>query len=54
MIDFLGAGKVGVSNSPLGDSYALGMAGTGGTSSPLEVVCSALGFGVGSRDEDKF
>jgi hypothetical protein len=54
MLDFLGAGKTGASNSPLGDSYALGMAGTGGTSSPFAFDCSVRGFGVGSRDEEKF
>jgi hypothetical protein len=54
ILDFLGAGKTGVSSSPLGDSYALGIAGTGGTSSPLEFPCSARGLGVGSRDEDRF
>lgn len=40
----------------LGDSYAFGIAGTGGTSSssslfPVE-LCTFLGFGVGSLDED--
>jgi hypothetical protein len=38
----------------LGDSYALGIAGTGGTSSsslfPVE-LCIFLGFGVGNRED---
>jgi hypothetical protein len=45
-------GSIGVS---FGDSYALGMAGTGGTSSsslfPAELL-RLLGFGVGRREEE--
>lgn len=47
----------GSTGDSLGDSYALGMAGTGGTSSssslPAE-LCTfrAFGFGVGSREVD--
>jgi hypothetical protein len=40
----------------LGDSYAFGIAGTGGTSSsssPPAELCTFLGFGVGRRDPDK-
>lgn len=38
-----------------GDSYALGIAGTGGTSSsssPPAELCTFLGFGVGRRELD--
>lgn len=55
-LDFLGAGKACPSSSPLGDSYALGIAGTGGTSSSVFELagCSVRGLGVGNRDEEKF
>lgn len=47
------AEKNGCSISLRGDSNALGIAGTGGTSSfPLEVVVSSRGFGVGRRDDE--
>jgi hypothetical protein len=39
-----------------GDSYAFGIAGTGGTSSsssPPAELCTFLGFGVGRRELDK-
>lgn len=40
--------------SVFGDSYALGMAGTGGTSSSFPLFNdSTRGFGVGSREEEK-
>lgn len=45
----------GSAGESFGDSYAFGIAGTGGTSSsslfPVE-LCTFLGFGVGSLDED--
>ena len=54
-LDFLGAGNTGASSSFLGDSYALGIAGTGGTSSSVSFEdCSVRGLGVGRRDEEKF
>lgn len=54
-LDLRGAGNTGASNSPFGDSKALGMAGTGGTSSSLLLDdCSVRGFGVGKRDDEKF
>ena len=50
------AEKYGWSNSLPGDSYAFGIAGTGGTS-PSELVCvpdvSIFGLGVGRREELK-
>jgi hypothetical protein len=50
------AEKNGCSNSLIGDSNALGMAGTGGTISlsSLTPLVSSLGFGVGSLDEEPF
>ena len=50
------AEKKGWSNSLPGLSYALGMAGTGGTSASVGAVpdVSIRGFGVGKRDEFKF
>jgi len=50
------AEKNGWSCSLPGDSYALGIAGTGGTSSSKVVFpdVSNLGFGVGSREELTF
>lgn len=50
------AEKKGCSCSLPGDSYALGMAGTGGTSSSKVVVpdVSSLGLGVGKREELTF
>jgi hypothetical protein len=42
------------SASVFGDSYALGIAGTGGTSSSVPLFrFSMRGFGVGSREEEK-
>lgn len=45
---------VGSEGDSLGDSYALGMAGTGGTSSsslfPAE-LCTLLAFGAGNRED---
>lgn len=47
--------KNGWSSSAFGDSYAFGMAGTGGTSSaPSAGLLSLRGLGVGSLDVDKF
>lgn len=46
------AEKNGCSISLCGDSYAFGMAGTGGTSSLLTFSGSSCGFGVGSLDDD--
>ena len=48
------AEKNGCSTSLIGDSNALGMAGTGGTISlsSLPLPVSTLGFGVGNRDEE--
>lgn len=43
-----------MSISLIGDSYAFGIAGTGGTISlsSLPTLVSSLGFGVGNRDEE--
>lgn len=52
-LDFRELGGKRASDSVFGDSYALGIAGTGGTSSseaPFDA--SVRGFGVGSRDEE--
>jgi hypothetical protein len=52
-LDFRKLGGKRASNSVFGDSYALGIAGTGGTSSseaPFDA--SVRGFGVGSRDDE--
>ncbi len=47
----------GSAGESFGDSYAFGIAGTGGTSSsslfPAE-LCILLGFGVGSLDDEVF
>lgn len=50
-LDFRAAKYAGADDS-LGDSYALGIAGTGGTSSssPSAELCTFLGLGVGSLD----
>ena len=40
---------------PLGDSYAFGIAGTGGTSSSLSAgngLCTVVCFGAGKRDAE--
>ena len=44
--------KNGRSVKSLGDSYAFGIAGTGGTTSPLAELWIGLGFGVGSLEVD--
>ena len=54
ILDFLLLYKGGSAGDCLGDSYAFGMAGTGGTSSsslfPAE-LCVFLDFGVGNLDD---
>ena len=46
--------KKGGCISPLGDSYAFGIAGTGGTTSSSTIAAfSPLDFGVGSLDVEK-
>jgi len=55
ILDFRLLKNGGSAGESLGDSYALGIAGTGGTSSsslfPAE-LCTFLGFGVGSREDE--
>jgi hypothetical protein len=52
-LDFRLLKSVGSAGDSFGDSYALGIAGTGGTSSSLlpAALCKLLAFGAGSRDE---
>lgn len=52
-LDLRDVGKNGCSISPLGDSNAFGIAGTGGTSSSsVTTTCSTRGLGVGSREDE--
>lgn len=55
MLGSRGIGNVGWSISLWGDSYAFGIAGTGGTSSspPAGATFSVRGFGVGSREDEE-
>lgn len=52
-VDFLFSMKDCSANDSLGDSYAFGIAGTGGTSSSssmVDVLCRLTAFGAGSRE----
>jgi hypothetical protein len=53
-LDFRLLKSVGSAGDSFGDSYALGIAGTGGTSSSSSLpaaLCKLLAFGAGSRDD---
>lgn len=53
MLDFRFAKNGGYSSSPFGESYAFGMAGTGGTISSSPTEPSILFFGVGSLEVER-